>query len=191
MPPASSMTASLHLSLARFLGQCGFPRMAVRACQDAIETDPRCFAAHLAMGEALAQLRQWGAAGEAFRRAAALQPANVESQGNLVLALYRAGRLREAAASLRRLIDLRPGGPGLHLALGAIQAGMADPAVPIPAFRWAARLPSPPTTRRLLLGEAMFGSRRWDEILGSFQTARSTVDPLPAVRDGRRAGLPA
>jgi hypothetical protein len=161
--------------------------VAVWVYRDALNADPRSFAAHFAMGEALARLRRWGAASKAFRAAAALQPADVESQGNVVLALYRSGRLREAAVAMRRLIDLRPGEPELHLALGVIQGRMGRPAEAIRTFRWAARLTSPSTTHRFFLGEALFGDRYWAEVLGHLDSGRNMVAPPAPLRPRRQA----
>jgi tetratricopeptide (TPR) repeat protein len=175
----------LHLYLARGLRHAGLLSLAVEAYRDAIEADPACFEAWFALGEVLARDRRWEAAIEAFHAAAALRPADVENQGNLVLALYRSGKLRDAAAAMRRLIDLRPGEPELHLALGAIQCRTRRPWEAIRSLRWAAHLAVPATTKRFLLGETLFGERQWMEVLGHLDAARTPV-VLPASARRRR-----
>ncbi|HEY8148508.1 MAG TPA: tetratricopeptide repeat protein [Vicinamibacteria bacterium] len=177
----------LHLCFARGLRQLGLLTLAVEAYHDAVEADPACFEGWFAMGEVLARDRRWEAAIEAFHTAAALRPADVEAQGNLVLALYRSGKRCDAAAAMRRLIDLRPGQPELYLVLGAIQCRTRRPWEAIRTLRWAAHLAVPATTKRFLLGETLFGERQWRETLGHLDAVRTpAVLPASAGR-GRKA----
>lgn len=183
-----------HLYLARVLKQLGLLSLAAQAYRDAFAADPASFEACFGMGEALARGGQWATSVSPFQAAAALRSSDVESQGNLVLALYRSGNVRAAAAALRRLIDLRPGEPELYLALGVIQSRMQHPAEAIRSFRWAAQLGAPVTKKHFLLGEALFGERQWSDALRHLGGARSTVHPRPSARrrgeariDGPRA----
>jgi tetratricopeptide (TPR) repeat protein len=181
----------VHLHLALLLRQCGLYTLALTAYRDAIDADPGCFDAWFALGEVLLRRRHWRGAVEAFRAAAALRPADVETQGHLVLALYRSHRRREAAEAMRRLVDIRPGEPELHVGLGMIQCRAGRPGEAIRTFRWAARLADPPAAKRFALGEALFGDRSWVEALADLETARRTVGaPRSACGHGRAAFRP-
>lgn len=178
-----------HLYLARVLNQLGLLSLAAQAYRDAFEADPASFEACFGMGEALARGGHWATSVSPFQAAAALRSTDVESQGNLVLALYRSGNVRAAASAMRRLIDLRPGEPELHLALGVIQCRMRHPAEAMRSFRWAAQLGSPVARKQFLLGEALFGERQWRDALRHLGGARSTVHLRPSARPRREARI--
>lgn len=171
MARAALGPARLHLGLGRLLSLGGWDAGVLRACADALRVDPELGEAHFRMGEAFARRRLWLEASRAFGEAARLAPASVEVQGNLLLALWRAGRREPALRSLRRLIHLRPNQAELHLLRGALLMRLRHPEEAIRAFRWAAGLELSPHWQRFFLGEALLGAREWDAVVRAYERA--------------------
>jgi tetratricopeptide (TPR) repeat protein len=172
--------ARLHHALGRVLEFCGWRGGAIRAYQDAVGFDPSYAAGHYRQGEVLGRRGEWQAASESFSAAARLKPQSVEFQGNLVVALHRAGRGEELAAALRRLTQLRPQEGEMYLLLGAVLRKLKRHHEAIRAFRWAVRLDPAPATKRFFLGETLLGPRGWQEVLLSWNEARTVLAAMPA-----------
>lgn len=163
--------AILHVRLGQALTFWGWPGLAIRAYADALAVEPDCAEAHQGLGDALGRRGLWLEGSRALAEAARLRPASAEIQGNLVLALGRAGRWRAALPALERLIRMRPGESELHVLRGAVLMKLRRPHEAIGAFRWAVQLPAPPAFHRLVLGEALLGAARWNQVLLAHRAA--------------------
>lgn len=172
-------SARLFHALGRALELCGWEGGAIRAYDNAVGFDPGHAPSHHRRGEILARRGEWQAASESFAAAARLKPQSAELQGNLVVALQRAGRGEELVAALRRLTQLRPHEGEMYVLLGAVLRRLKRQDEAIRAFRWAVRLDPAPASKRFFLGEALLGPRGWQEALLSWSEARSVLAAMP------------
>lgn len=95
-----------------------------RCCRRVIELNPDHVEAHCNLGAALASLRQFPEAAEAFRRALQSRPDLVEASLGLGCALQSLGRPADARAHLEAAIALDPGRAEAHGRLGAVLSEM-------------------------------------------------------------------
>ncbi len=82
---------------------------AISHLRDAIRLAPDLAASHLALGQALAEHRDYVAAAEAYRRAISLEPANADAHAGRTGALLQAGRCADARTSLAASVEAVPG----------------------------------------------------------------------------------
>jgi len=154
----------------------------------AARRNPLLAGAHLRSGEILARRGLWSDAARAFRRAALAAPSCAETQGNLVLALVRAGQLDAAIEAQRRLVNLRPQKGELHILLGALLRQRQRHAEAIQVFRWAVQVRSlPPQGKLFLLGDELLGSAAWATLCRSYGAA---MDDTSRERPRRALAAP-
>lgn len=179
--PHLRIAARLHWLLGHALWSWGWEKGAWRAFGDAVRTDPRLIDAHLSLGDSFARDRQWGEAALAYRDATRSQPSNVDAQGNLILALVRAGRPARAVEAIDGLIRARAGDPLPHLLRGALLLKLGRRAEAIHSFRWAAQLRVVDDDGRFTLGSALVGPTAWRRVVEQHRQARDLeAGPGPA-----------
>ena len=176
---AGSQLARFHFGVGRTLASLGASGLAAAALRDAVRSEPRLAQAQFALGEALGRRGHWDAAAGAFAAAARLS-SNPEYQGNLVHALGRAFRWRDALSACDRFGELLAEDADVLLLRGLILRRLGRSNEAILAFRRAAQLPAVPLGRRFFLGEALFGGEAWRIALASLAQARG-ISPGSAV----------
>ncbi|MBI4560488.1 MAG: tetratricopeptide repeat protein, partial [Candidatus Rokubacteria bacterium] len=118
------------------------PDLAVAEFRRAIEIEPSLADAHVHLGVALAEARQWEEAVPAYRKALSLPRLTVphQAQQNLGLALYHLKRYREAEEALRFAISLDPEMEAAYYNLGLLLTSQDRKEEARAAFRRAQEL---------------------------------------------------
>lgn len=116
---APAHAAALHL-FGVLAHQTKRPALAIEFIERAIDLEPRAWAYHSNLGNALSAAGQADAAIAAYRVAIALQPEAIDPRVNLGNALKRSGRLDEAEAEYRTALAHAPEQPALHNNLGVL-----------------------------------------------------------------------
>jgi Flp pilus assembly protein TadD len=179
MEATGSRLAQFHVGLGRTLAALGAPRLAAQAFRDAVRIQPQLAGAHFALGDALGRTQRWGEAASAYAAAARLRN-DAEYQGNLVHALGRAFRWRDALQACNRFGELLAEDADVLLLRGLILRRLGRANEAILAFRRAAQLPAAPPGRRFFLGEALFGGEDWRKAHAALAQARG-IGPGSAV----------
>ncbi len=161
--------ARFHYAFGRFMQFWGWHAGAAQAFRDALGREPSYVEAQQQLGEALGRAGQWGAAADALEHAARLAPRDADLMGSLLVAQARAERWLAAVATAERLTLLAPGRAEPIILLGGVQRRARRPQDAIRSFRRA--LGFPVSTTRFLIGEALFGSRAWEELLAAHRQA--------------------
>jgi cytochrome c-type biogenesis protein CcmH/NrfG len=155
--------------------------------REALRHAPRSAAAHFGLGESLARMGRWHAAGYAFREAVRLCPSEAEYLANLAVALGRSGRWPRAAEALHRLAVLCPAQAEPRLLLAASLSRAGQPGRAMRAFREAAPLAAPASGRLSRLGELLVGASRWRSLLADHASASLVKRPARPIH--RLGGL--
>jgi len=163
-----------QLALGRVLLLRGQPAEAVAPLTEATKLLAHRAEAHGLLGSALQRKRQFASAAGAYARAAELEPGNVAYPAALGLLLGLAGEPEAAIVELERLIQT-PGYrlPTAHVNLGWIYRNMDPPNLEaaVAAYQTALQLAPSSGQAALGLGWTYYHLSRWDEAVGSFQTA--------------------
>jgi serine/threonine protein kinase/tetratricopeptide (TPR) repeat protein len=85
------------------------PQNDAAAYRKVVELYPRAVTAHVALGKALLEKREWDAAILAFRKVLELAPADYRGETGLGYALYAKGDWKEAIDVYSKIIDRHPG----------------------------------------------------------------------------------
>jgi tetratricopeptide (TPR) repeat protein len=80
------------------------------------------------LGNAYSGLKDYGAAADALKKAAAIEPTNAAAQFNLGLTLYNARRYSEAIEAYKEVVKLRPQLAAAHYNLGLTYVAINDQA---------------------------------------------------------------
>jgi predicted O-linked N-acetylglucosamine transferase (SPINDLY family) len=140
---------------------------------------PDLFDAWHLWGFVQAAMRRSEKAVQAYDRALALQPNNVEAIVNRGAALHELGRFEEALAAAERAVTLNSAYPPAHLnrglALGALQRYEAA----LAAYQRAIALKSDYADAHANRGAALFALQRYGEALASYDRALA-IDPRAA-----------
>ena len=95
---------------------------AMKAYQQAAETDPDWFEAQYNFGVLSYRLRDFSQALTAFEMALAIQPDSADARYNFALALKAAGYVPDAVRELEKIVKASPNEVRAHLALGNLYA---------------------------------------------------------------------
>ena len=185
--------ARRHLSLS---GEGGvrFPDPYV----DSLASAARGGAFHKFRGDQAVQAGRLNDAAEAYRRAAAAEPASVSYRKSLGLTLYGLGRADEAARELEAALDLEPDLPAaqvpverarLRYALGGIAANRGAAEDALRHFREAARLDPGYADAHLQIGNLLGAAGRLEEAAAAFGRAVAADPDAPAPRLQRATTL--
>jgi tetratricopeptide (TPR) repeat protein len=107
-----------HLERGLEFQRTGSLNQAVSEYRSALSYDDNLLGAHLKLGEALCELKQFGPAAGALTRALALDPANVETLSAMAMLNYARGSDKLAAERWRQVIDRDPKNAAAHFNLG-------------------------------------------------------------------------
>jgi tetratricopeptide (TPR) repeat protein len=171
--------ARIHVSLARLL-EWLWPAGAAWAWADAVACAPGEAELHFLHGRGLARIGRWDQAVRALGRATHLDPASLEYQGALAIALDRAGRRGPLIDALKRFAHLCPGEGEPQLLVGVVLRRSGNAVQAMRAFRRAVQLSPALGSRRFVLGEAILGERGWQQALGDCEGARRADTPSTA-----------
>lgn len=100
--------AAMHYYLGKYRLLTSDPERAVVEFQRAVACNPRSFAAHAGLGNALARLGRTGEAEASYRAALERQPDDAESLTNLANLLLARGQAAEACAHYRAVLKKEP-----------------------------------------------------------------------------------
>jgi len=120
--PGDRRTATGMFTRAREFEQASRWLDAMKAYQQAAETDPDWFEAQYNFGVLSYRLRNFRQALAAYEMALAIQPDSVDARYNFALALRSAGYAPDAARELEKILQANPNEVRAHLALGNLYA---------------------------------------------------------------------
>ncbi len=120
--PGDRRTATGAFTRAREFEQDGRWLDALKAYQQAAETDPDWFEAQYNFGVLSYRLRNYQQALAAFEMALAIRPDSVDARYNFALALKAAGYVPDAVHELEKVVKASPKEVRAHLALGNLYA---------------------------------------------------------------------
>jgi tetratricopeptide (TPR) repeat protein len=120
--PGDRRTATGAFTRAREFEQDSRWLDAMKAYQQAAETDPDWFEAQYNFGVLSYRLRDFQQALAAYETALAVRPDSVDARYNFALALRAAGYMPDAARELEKILKASPGEVRAHLALGNLYA---------------------------------------------------------------------
>ena len=120
--PGDRRTATGAFTQAREFEQNARWLDAMKAYQQAAETDPDWFEAQYNLGVLSYRLRDYPQALAAYELALAIRPDSVDARYNFALALRAAGYVTDAAHELEKILASNPGEVRAHLALGNLYA---------------------------------------------------------------------
>jgi len=120
--PGDRPTATGLFTRAREYEQQGHWLEAMKAYQQAAETDPSWFEAQYNFGVLSYRLRNFQPALVAYEMALAIRPDSVDARYNFALALKAAGYVPDAVNELEKIVKANPGEARAHLALGNLYA---------------------------------------------------------------------
>lgn len=118
------------------------PDLAAEEFRRTVAMEPKFADAHVHLGIALAEQRQWKEAVESYRKALALPTLTVphQVQQNLGVALYNLGQYREAEEALRFALSMEPDLVAAYYNLGLVFVAANRPDEAKAAFRRAHEL---------------------------------------------------
>ena len=130
--------AAAHYNLGNALSALGLLEDAAACYRRAIKLKPQYAAAHFNLGNVLYDLERWEDATAAFRQAldADLSHPDLDAAFNLARSLHRAGRLDEAVAYYRQVVQDKP---EFHDAYGALSSALLEAGRPQEALDWHRR----------------------------------------------------
>jgi tetratricopeptide (TPR) repeat protein len=147
---------AMHVAYGISLARLGRVWDALGPLRVAAALDPTYVPAWTALGEAYATLRDWPAAEDAYRRAAALAPADAEVKFRFAQVLFQEGKGAAAAAAAGAALALDPKLEGPNHLIGSFYYLEADYASAAPYFEREAELnPAQPGTFALLAATYM------------------------------------
>jgi len=120
--PGDRQTATGLFTRAREFEQEQHWLDAMKAYQQAAETDPSWFEAQYNFGVLSYRLRNFQPALKAYEMALAIRPDSVDARYNFALALKAAGYVPDAVNELEKIVKGDPGEARAHLALGNLYA---------------------------------------------------------------------
>ncbi|HXR04499.1 MAG TPA: tetratricopeptide repeat protein [Verrucomicrobiae bacterium] len=120
--PGDRRTASGLFTRAREFEQASRWLDAMKAYQQAAETDPAWFEAQYNFGVLSYRLRNFRPALAAYETALAIRPDSVDARYNFALALKAAGYVPDAVRELEKIVKASPNEARAHLALGNLYA---------------------------------------------------------------------
>ena len=190
--------AALRTARAGLLCRSGRAVEAVAGLEPAVATRPRSAQLRVALAAALHASGAPERAAAELRALLVLDPAQPDALAVLAAILVDlaeaspgAGeRLEEAEGLARRAVELRPGSPAAHDALGRVRSARGDHAGAVSALERAVTLSS--REARVLddLGEAYRAAGRPREAAAAWRRAlASAADEPPAVAERMRAAL--
>jgi len=120
--PGDRRTATGAFTRAREFEQDAHWLDALKAYQQAAETDPDWFEAQYNFGVVAYRLRNYNQSLAAYEMALAIQPDSVDARYNFALALKAAGYVPDAVQELEKIVKASPNEARAHLALGNLYA---------------------------------------------------------------------
>lgn len=135
------LTAEEHLELGVAYERNGEIDLAIREYERALRKDGKSFQARVNLGNVRLAKKEYGKAGEEYRKALAIRPGDPEATNNLAWAAILSGEDREeAAAGMEAVLSMEENRtPPFLDTLGVLRARMGEPAAAKEAFDEAER----------------------------------------------------
>jgi protein O-GlcNAc transferase len=164
-------TTNEALQAALELHRAGNVEQAATVYRQILASNPRHAPTLHLLGTASFQLGQYHLAVEQLSAAIRIDPQRPESHAMLIDVLRASGRLGDAIASARRLVQLTPNSVEARFALGRLLETSGDLAGAAGEFSETLRLAPDHLDGALHLGQALFGQGKLDEAAVHFDTA--------------------
>jgi len=167
--------APAHADALHLLGlvayQSGRPGAAADLLRKAIKSNPRSFAYHNSLGEALRVQGRLSEARACYQRALRLKSDYPEAQCNLGVVLQEEGKSSQAIAHFRRALHLDPGLAAAHYGLGNALQGVGKHEAALESYEHCLRLLPDSADVHQNKGSALHALGRYEAALASFREA--------------------
>ena len=173
--------AQYHGGLGNALRMQKNPQEAIAEYRKAVELDPKLARIYRDLGELLHdEMREYGKAEEAFRKAIELKPRDAVAHCYLGSSLCEQGKFPEAIDAYHKAIELDPKSAAAynHLGYALLQQNKLDEA--LAAFRSAIELDPKDAYAYFNLGITLKDQKKWDEAVAAF---RKGIELDPKERD--------
>ena len=144
--------------------------------QSLLRHDPRCWYAHVQLGDVLSQRGRFDAAVGHYRECIAIKPDHAEAHNNLGHTLQMMGKFAEAKSACERAVELQPSFVAAHCNLGVACYELGEMDQAFSSCKKALDIQPDFVTAHYALGNIHLRGGRLDEALKSYDRA-ATLQP--------------